>query len=141
VATILVFGSFAESLVNFRGPLLQEMVKRGHCVIACAPRASVEVQNFLKEIKVVYQDIPIDRAGRNLIKDLQTVYRLFLLFRTIKPDLFLGYTIKPVIYGSIGAKLAKVPEIYTMITGLGYAFSGESVKSRCIQDSTLKRLI
>ncbi|BBI68843.1 hypothetical protein PKHYL_30340 [Psychrobacter sp. KH172YL61] len=42
----------------------------------------------------------------------------------VKPDYVLGYTIKPVIYGSLAAKLARVPHIFALITGLGYAFSG-----------------
>lgn len=42
----------------------------------------------------------------------------------VKPDYVLGYTIKPVTYGSLAAKLARVPHIFALITGLGYAFSG-----------------
>ena len=128
MAKIFVLGSFAESLVNFRGPMLSEMVKRGHHVVTCAPAASSEIQNALNAMGVEYHDVPIERAGLNPIKDLQIIYRLFALFREIKPDIFLGYTIKPVIYGSIAARLAGVPRIFSMITGLGYAFSDGGLK-------------
>jgi len=37
----------------------------------------------------------------------------------------MGYTIKPVIYGSIAAWFARVPHRFALITGLGYAFQGE----------------
>ena len=130
MAKIVVLGGFAGSLVNFRGTMLSEMVKRGHYVVACAPSASSEIQNALNAMVVEYHDVPIERAGLNPIKDFQTIYRLFALFREIKPDIFLGYTVKSVIYGSLAAKLAGVPRLYSMITGLGYAFGCRNLKSR-----------
>ncbi len=123
--TIIVIGNFADSLIKFRGPMLQEMVKRDHQVVACAPEASVEIQNALHAMGVEYRNVPIERAGLNPIKDIQTIYRLVDLFRKIKPDIFFGYTVKPVIYGSLAARLAGMPQIFSMIEGLGYAFTGE----------------
>jgi glycosyltransferase involved in cell wall biosynthesis len=55
------------------------------------------------------------------------------LFTELKPDLFLGYTIKPVVYGSLAAAHAGVPGIYSMITGLGSAFSGSGIKAALIR--------
>jgi glycosyltransferase involved in cell wall biosynthesis len=49
-----------------------------------------------------------------------------------KPDVVLAYTVKPVIYGSICARIAKVPVMASMITGLGYAFSGDTLKRQLI---------
>ena len=109
-----------------------EMIKRGHQVIACAPGASLETQNFLNSMGAEYQDVPIERAGLNPVKDFLTICRLYRLFWKIKPDIFLGYTIEPVIYGSIATKLAGVPRIYSMIEGLGYAFGGIDLKSRLV---------
>ena len=129
---ILVLGSYEESLIKFRGPMLKEMVERGNQVIACAPAASWEIRNVLNEMGVNYQDVTIDRNGLSPVKDLRTICRLFVLLRKLKPDIFLGYTVKPVVYGSIVARLAGVPCIYSMITGLGYAFSKDGVKNRLI---------
>jgi len=44
--------------------------------------------------------------------------------RTQRPDAVLAYTIKPVIWGGLAARLAGVPKRYSLITGLGYAFVG-----------------
>jgi len=132
MARILVMGGFAESLVNFRGALLREMVACGHEVYACAPEASAEVEAVLADMGVIYSSVPLDRTGLNPIRDLLSINRLVASFRSIKPDVFLGYTIKPVIYGSIAAKLAGVSAIYSMITGLGYSFSDHSLKSKVV---------
>lgn len=120
---VVVFGGFADSLVNFRGALLRALVKNGHTVTACAPAASQEVLSKLSAMGVAYRDVSLSRAGLNPISDIKTFLTLIILFREIKPDVLLAYTIKPVIYGSLAARLAGVPAIYSMVTGLGYAFA------------------
>jgi len=132
MSRILVMGGFAESLVNFRGALLREMVARGHEVYACAPETSCEIGVALSKYGVTYCPVALDRTGVNPIRDLLTIKSLVALFRSIKPDIYLGYTIKPVIYGSIAARIAGIPDINSMITGLGYSFSSSSLKSKLV---------
>jgi hypothetical protein len=67
----------------------------------------------------------LDRKGTNPIKDLKLFFEYFLLFRRLKPDLVINFTIKPNIYGSISAGLLGIPSI-SVITGLGYVFIRES---------------
>lgn len=136
---VMVIGGLAESLINFRGPLLREMVTRGHHVTACAPGASTMVKNALGEMGVSYKDIMIDRVSINPASDIKALYAYVSAFKKIKPDVVLSYTIKPVIYGSIAARMAKVPHIYSMITGLGYVFIGDSLNRRMI--SLVARLL
>ena len=133
MAKIVVVGSFGESLIKFRGPLLQQMVENGHEVIACAPEADDELTSELALLGVKYIPVPIGRAGINPVKDLRTVFSLWCLFLRLKPDIFLGYTIKPVIYGSLAAFLARVPSRFSMITGLGYAFVATGLKARAVR--------
>lgn len=132
MATILVLGSISESLINFRGPLLREMTALGHDIVACAPGASPGIRNQLSKIGVDYRDINIDRTSMSPIQAIRSIRDLVTLFRQTKPDAFLGYTIKPVLYGSIAARIARVPNIYSIITGLGYAFSNSGIKARVI---------
>lgn len=120
---VVVFGGFADSLVNFRGSLLRALVANGHAVTACAPAASPDVLAKLAEMGVEYRDVTLNRTGLNPISDIKTFLTLISFFREMKPDALLSYTIKPVIYGSLAARLAGVPAIYSMITGLGYAFA------------------
>jgi glycosyltransferase involved in cell wall biosynthesis len=121
---IVVVGGAARSLVNFRGPLLEAMVSRGHEVIACAPDAPENVREKLAYMGVEYCHVPVKRAGMNPAGDLMTAFHLFCLFRRRRPDAVLGYTAKPVIWGCLAARAAGVPAAYAMITGLGYAFIG-----------------
>ena len=122
----------AESLINFRGSLLAQLVEDGHEVIACAPDADLKTKNRLCSLGVKYFDVPISRTGLNPCKDFLSLYKIFRILKKIKPDIFLGYTAKPVIYGSLAARLAGVKCIYSMITGLGYAFVSSSWKSKFV---------
>ncbi len=132
MARVFVLGSFADSLILFRGRLLEEMVRSGHEVFACAPDASEKVRQALGELGVTYLDVPLHRTGMNPFKDLQTFVALFRLFREIRPELVLSYTIKPVLYGSLAAKAAGIPRRYSMIEGLGFTFMGSGLRSRLL---------
>ncbi len=130
---VVVIVGQAKSLLNFRGPLLAMMVKEGHEVLACADGDNVEVASSLKKMGVAYHSIPVERAGLNPIKDLCTFLELYSFFKKSRPDIALNYTIKPVIYGSLAAYIAGVSNVFSMITGLGYVFTGETLKHRVIR--------
>lgn len=72
---------------------------------------------------IKYLPIQLDRAGLNPFKDAFGIASLVRTFRKLKPDVFFGYTIKPVAYGMIAARIAGVPRRTAMLTGLGYAFT------------------
>ena len=63
---------------------------------------------------------------------MATMHALYRLFRQEKPDLLFATTIKPVIYGCMAARLARVPHIYATITGLGYAFEADNFFKKCV---------
>jgi glycosyltransferase involved in cell wall biosynthesis len=130
--TILVLGSIAGSLVGFRGPLLQALVQRGHRVVGCAPAAPAHVLEALAAMGVAYRDIPFDRTGLRPGRDLHTLRALVHLFREVRPDIVLGYTIKPVIFGSLVAQWTGVPACFSMITGLGHTLTATSWRTRAL---------
>ena len=133
---ILVLAGTLRSLINFRGPLLFQMVKYGHTVIAAAPvdENFVEIKNILLKIGVKLTTIPLARASVNPWHDLKSYLTLINLYRSIKPDIVFAYTVKPVIYGGIAARKVGGINFYPMITGLGYAFTKSGgIKQRIIK--------
>jgi glycosyltransferase involved in cell wall biosynthesis len=126
--TVLVIGSLAESLINFRGPLLSALHDHGLHVVGCAPGSPSHVIQKLRTLGVEYRPIRMDRAAINPWQDLKTLAKLYLICKELRPRIVVSYTIKPVIYGSLAARLAGVETIASMITGLGYAFSSGGIK-------------
>lgn len=121
----LIVAGFADSMVMFRGDLLTAISVHGWRVHAAAPAVdgSNSVRELLERIGGVSHDIPAQRAGTNPLADLWLIWKLFVLMRRVKPEVLLGYTIKPVIYGTIAGWLARVPHRFALVTGLGYAFA------------------
>lgn len=139
---ILVLGGVSRSLVNFRGSFIKALMNSGAEVHAAAPGLSANLK-ALEELQswgVICHDVPLRRTGINPIQDFLGFLSLYFLIRKISPDVFFGYTIKPVIYGIISAWLAGVPSRYALITGLGYAFTGEAVGKRKIVQVVAKKL-
>lgn len=121
----LLIAGYSDSLLNFRGPLLDALSLAGLEVHVAAPGLkNGPILNSLELRGVIVHDIPLQRTGLNPIRDAFSLFHLWKLMLNIRPDYVLGYTIKPVIYGSLAASFARVPHCYAMITGLGYAFTG-----------------
>lgn len=125
--TFLLIASYPDSLLNFRGPLLDALLTHGLAVHVAAPDMPLgsPLRQQLEARGLQVHDIPLRRTGMNPLADLATLLHLWRLMRRIRPDHVLGYTIKPVIYGSLAARLAGVPRRFALITGLGYAFTGQ----------------
>lgn len=132
MARIVIIGSYPPSLVKFRGELISDIVGLGHEVYVCAPEPDTGLKNKLVDMGVHYRTIGFQRAGIDPAADVKVLWELYRLFRKLRPDAVLGYTIKPVIYGSLAARLAGVNRIYSMITGLGYTFLGQGRKARLV---------
>ena len=72
------------------------------------------------------------RAGA-LHHEAQSIRALARLYRTLRPDLIEHATIKPVIYGSIAARMAGSPPVLNHITGLGFVFADRRLRTRVLR--------
>lgn len=128
---ILLVAGLADSLINFRGPLMAALQARGLDVHVAAPDMPPQsrTRQQLQALGLTVHEVPMARTGTNPLDDLRTTWALWRLMHRIQPEKVLGYTIKPVIYGTLAAWLARVPQRFALITGLGYAFQGEGKRS------------
>lgn len=116
---------------NFRGDLIKKIIASGYEVIVTGPnRDNVDK---IEELGARFVEVPMNKNGVNPFHDIKYLFRLVKVFMTEKPEVTLGYTSKPVIYGSIAAKIAKVPHIVSMVTGAGYAFTAKTTKAKLIK--------
>jgi glycosyltransferase involved in cell wall biosynthesis len=68
-------------------------------------------------------NLSISRSGINPFKELKTFINFFNIYKSIDPDVVHHITLKPVIYGSIIAKLLRIRGVVNAISGLGYNFT------------------
>ncbi|MDA7474076.1 glycosyltransferase family 4 protein [Candidatus Pelagibacter ubique] len=131
---ILIISSHGPSLINFRLPLIKELLGKGNKVSVATPKYkfSDDLQNQLTDLGVNINIFSLSRSGLNFLQDYKSYREISLILNNCKPNIVISYTAKPVIYA--GIILRNFPKIkyYPLITGLGYAFTA---------DNTLKRTI
>jgi len=88
-------------------------------LIIIAPKEG-KYSKILSKYGKVY-DVKINRRGLNPLKDILYFAKLFTILLKERPSVFLGYTIKPNIYGGLVCRMLKIPSIST-VSGLGYSF-------------------
>ena len=138
---ILIVSPKNKTVFNFRGDLIRDMLGAGHEVYVTGPN-----RDYVADIMALgvsgFEEVPLVKDNTSLKGDLCYFLGLRKVMRKIKPDLVFGYTIKPVIYGSLAAKSCGVRRIFAMVTGLGrvYASSGFKAKTIRLLTNTLYKL-
>lgn len=78
--------------------------------------------------------IGLRRISKNPIKECVSILELIKLFRSERPDIVHHVGMKPVLYGTIAARLVKVPIIINALAGLGYVFISNRWSARIIRN-------
>ena len=120
----------AWNIYNFRAGLIKNLLEKGYEVIAVAPDG--EYAPRLQALGCRFIPIPIECQGTNPGRDALLLFRFIRLMRRERPDVFIGYTVKPNVYGSMAANHLGIPVINN-ITGLGAAFIKESFLTRIVR--------
>ncbi len=113
----------AWAIYTYRRGLLRALTQSGARVSIIAPRD--RTFEPLAQMGCECIDLPVASKGTNPLHDLRTLLALFKHYRALKPNVVFHYTIKPNIYGSVAAWLARVPSL-AVTTGLGYVFIQKS---------------
>ena len=129
---ILIIGSFAPSLLNFRGPLISTLRAAGHRVFTAAPNIDGGIASFLTALGAEPRSLPLANTSLSPVEMVRSFRILRGLIRETQPDYIIAYTIKPVILAALAGRAERVPRIVALITGLGYAFTGGREPKRLI---------
>jgi glycosyltransferase involved in cell wall biosynthesis len=129
---VLIIGSFAPSLINFRGPLIEAMIAQGHSVAAAAPGIDERTSAALRELGATPHDVQISNASLNPLGLLGSMRAVRALIRKERPDVLLAYTVKPVIAAALAGRAERVRKVVSLITGAGYAFTGGREVARLV---------
>ena len=119
---ILIFVNEFQNIINFRLSLINYLSNRGlNIEVICYSKKNIQ-ENQIKDLL----DIPVhylsgDSKGTSLIDELKNIFRLYLLIRSISPNLILSYTIKPNLYSSLVTRILQINNIKT-ITGMGSTY-------------------
>jgi glycosyltransferase involved in cell wall biosynthesis len=104
---------------SHRLPLADALLARGVEVHLLASTTDAAVR--LRRRGIVVHEVPFSRSGRSLIELARLFRRLVGLYRTIRPDLIHNVTAKPVLLGSVAARVA-VPSVPVVNAMSGFGF-------------------
>lgn len=107
------------NIYNFRMNFVKTLLGKGYEVHTIAPHDPYT--KFLEEVGCIHHDVTMDSRGVNPIKDTALFFELLGIYRKVKPDVILHFTIKPNVYGTLAASLLKIPSINN-VCGLGTVF-------------------
>lgn len=113
----------AWNLVNFRSGLICALLDSGYEVVTVAPPD--EYVSCLEQLGCRFVPLPMDNKGTNPGRDLLLLLRFYCLLRRERPAIFLGYTVKPNVYGSLAAHCLGIPVINN-VAGLGTVFINDT---------------
>ena len=128
--TIAIVINTSWNIYNFRIGLLKALRQEGYKILAIAPKDNYS--DKLIELGFDYHEIKINNKGTNPLQDLLLMFSFYRLYKKLKPDVLLHYTIKPNIYGTLAAKLAGIPSLNN-VSGLGTVFLNDNFSSKLAQ--------
>jgi glycosyltransferase involved in cell wall biosynthesis len=85
---------------------------------------SKEEAELLRREGFAFHHVRLRRGGLSPAYDLEYLRQLLGIMRSVRPQLVHNVTVKPVIYGTVAARILEVPKIVNAVSGLGHAFSG-----------------
>lgn len=125
--SFFIIGALPESLTNFRGQLIKDLVSEGLKVTSMSAPASSSQLQKIESYGANHISFPVQRNGLNPLSDFKTWKSLRRTLRENKPSIVLAYTIKPVIWGGLALIGLRNTAFYALITGLGFAFQGQGI--------------
>lgn len=120
---VVFIGTAASSTLNFRSDLIKELQQNSHEVYVFSSEYTSQELEAIESLGAIPIAYKLNRSGLNPLADIKSTYALSKEIRKIKPDLVFSYFSKPVIFGTLAAKLARVPKVMGMLEGLGYTFT------------------
>lgn len=116
---IVISVNTAWNIYNFRSGLVKALIGHGYEVMAVAP--DDEYASRLNALGCRFIGMPMNNNGTHPGRDFSLLMRYLRVLRSVRPLAYLGYTIKPNVYGSIAAQALGIPVINN-IAGLGTTF-------------------
>lgn len=116
-------------IVNYRRGLIAALRKAGYRIAVLAPDGPHS--EAIRAMGASFHPVEMKPKGRSPAGDLRTFLQYRRQLKRLRPAAFLGFTIKPNIYGSMAARSLSIP-VVNNITGLGAMFEGKGPLNRLV---------
>lgn len=125
---ILIACDSSRSLLDFRGKLMEALIISNEVHVFTPKIQNEGIEFRLRNMGVTVYENALESSNVSIWSDLKYISNLYAVLKKVQPEVFFPYAFKPVIYGSLIAKLFKIKRITPMLTGLGNNFDSDSTK-------------
>lgn len=132
---ILFVVNDAGFFISHRLPLALAAKEQGYDVCVATPPGDGVEQ--IKAEGLRYKEVSLSRSGANPLAELRTIWNLYRLYRALQPLIVHHVTIKPVLYGTLAARMARVYAVVNAISGLGFVFLAQGWFSAMARSAVL----
>jgi len=120
-----------QFFLSHRLPLAQKAREEGYEIHLISTAS--EGENIIQAEGFSFYPLVISRSKANPLQEISTIIQIYRIYKKIKPDIVHHVTIKPVLYGTLAARLAGVKAIVNAFSGLGHVFTAKSFKISIIR--------
>ena len=106
--------------MSHRVAIAKEAIKQGFEVYVAAKDTGRSVD--IAALGIRFLNLPVSRAGTSPFTELKLLLYMYRLYQKVHPDIVYHVTMKPVIYGSLVARILRIRTV-NAISGLGYHFT------------------
>ncbi|PSJ23341.1 glycosyltransferase family 1 protein [Halomonas sp. ND22Bw] len=121
-----------DFFLSHRLPVALAAQQAGHEVHVATAGGSDAIQK-IHDLGLIHHEITMSRSGQHPARELAAIVSLYRLMRRVKPELTHLVTIKPVLYGGLAARLARVPAVVAAVSGLGTVFVAQGGKAGLVK--------
>jgi len=118
--------------ISHRLPIAREAIKKGYEVHLISTKG--EGEEILTKEGIFFHPVQITRSRKNPIQEIKSIYQIYKIYKKINPDIVHHVTIKPVLYGTLAARMAGVKAVVNAFSGLGYVFTAKGVKAAILRN-------
>lgn len=139
--SICIVATDGVSLINFRGPLIRDLVVRSYEVTCVSIESPDEIEKDIKALGAKYIQVEGSRVGTGVFSSFGMIKAYKKLFSKIKPDVCFLYMSKPIAFGGYAAVKSKVRHINVLVNGLENAFYRTGLKDfivRCVMSTAYR---
>ena len=128
---ILFICATSKMVLHFRVDLIKKYQSEGYKVSVVA--FDDDYGQEIRDLGVDFYSVGSNNRSLNPFKVLSLKGKYLKIIKTVQPDVVFTFMLKPNVFGVLAAKKAGITSIYSMVEGLGDAFTYNSLKWRVIR--------
>jgi glycosyltransferase involved in cell wall biosynthesis len=128
---LLFVVNHAGFFLSHRLPLALAAREAGYDVHVATPRSKHVPQ--IEAHALPWHALRLSRSGANPIAEWRSFREICRLYRRVQPRIVHHVTSKPVLYGTIAARLTGVPAVVNAISGMGHAHAAGNLAHRAMR--------